>query len=508
MAGVISGVIIAFLLRTRLVALFLDAPDQRKQHQNAVPRLGGFGIIIACLFIWAQLPLNSLHFALAIGGLGILVIGLLDDSSLPHYLLRFWHKVTKNQKAFSKFELRVRYKLIMEFALAAATAHYLNLVPAVLHFGGHILQLGVWAFPLVVFWIVVVMNAFNLVDGIDGLAGSLSVLSLSTIAGMAYLLGMPQISAVAIALICATIGFLIHNFSPARVFLGDMGSLFLGYCVAVLGLFLLQNPRGPISAAIIPLLVGLPLLDVAVSIVRRFGDVPTGSGIITRFQRIVSADSNHLHHRLLYLGLSHLRSTFILCGLSALILLCSFGFVRLDSWDRWLLVAYTFVAVSMIIYSVYNRDSWENMQRRFNRFLRNHGAKPFRLAVVSGSADTLEALLGSDEHPFELISITREQLGNIYRNVDGLILEQEETETDLQFSHRVFSLGASFAYPIAAIANNPEPLASNPLASRWEDRLTIVGQPLDAWPMLAQLLGQVVRMQNPGPRLLSKIIGF
>ncbi|MGI9190364.1 MAG: MraY family glycosyltransferase [Longimicrobiaceae bacterium] len=281
-----------------------DVPgDDRRVHTRPIPRLGGVAVFAATAIslgtaalvwrIWGtgvQPGRYHLFAGILVGGAILLFAGLYDD-------LR---------------GLRPGAKLVAQVA-AAIAVYALGLQVEVLSVGaGTEIHLGWLSLPLTVVWIVGITNAFNLIDGLDGLACGIALVALLTTLGVAVALGNFEVALVCVALSGALLGFLRYNFSPARIFLGDSGSLFIGFMLAVLSV------HGSVKSAtavlvLIPLsALALPLLDVSLAVGRRW----------LRGVPLSGADSRHIHHRLLALGFTHRRAALTLyataVGLSVL----------------------------------------------------------------------------------------------------------------------------------------------------------------------------------------------
>src|SRR3954468_15960747 len=232
--------------------VFDRAGSARKVHTHAIPRLGGIAIVVAWVIaagaILALQPgLRDVFWSnrtrtitFMIGALAATTLGMLDDV----------HGV------------RARYKLAVQLGIGALlcwagfTVHELQLP------GGIVLQLGPFAVLFTMLWIAGVMNAMNLIDGLDGLAGGLAAIALTAVLVFATAMGKPLLGVYTAALIGAVIGFLIYNFNPATIFMGDAGSLFLGYFLSVAGLVPARQPNWSRLELPIPLVIlGLPIAD-------------------------------------------------------------------------------------------------------------------------------------------------------------------------------------------------------------------------------------------------------
>jgi UDP-GlcNAc:undecaprenyl-phosphate GlcNAc-1-phosphate transferase len=291
---------------------WLDHPGGRKDHPEPIPMLGGvavfaalmLGLLLAAPF---SVPIRAGFFgsgsllALAGGVAAILTLGVYDDRN----------------------DLRASLKLAAQIAVATLTWFLGFRVGAVeLPFGWVISASPVPSFLVTVSWIVIVTNAFNLIDGLDGLAAGVGIVA--TLAIFVLAVGnaatVPIIGSLALA--GALSGFLRYNVPPARIFLGDAGAMGIGYTTAVLSLASYQ--KAPTAVVlIVPLLaLGLPLLDTIVAVVRRTGEHLRDQGRngfhpIRVSRAVFQADHGHIHHLLLRLGWSVRRVLFLLYAISA-----------------------------------------------------------------------------------------------------------------------------------------------------------------------------------------------
>lgn len=296
----VSLLVLRALVHSPLARYFGDAPDHRKVHQSVVPRIGGVGIILAFLLVLGMLGLLGSPFmplptgpylkAVVFASLFLLFAGTLDDVR----------------------PLNFKIKFLLQFTLAAGMVLLLDQDFNTVALLGHRFELGVFGPVFTIFFIVAVMNALNLVDGIDGLAGGVALCGFGAVAVMAHANGRIATVLLCMALIGVVLGFLRFNFSrPHKMFLGDAGSQFLGAMLALMAIQVQEMGLTGKSILVPVLLVGYPVLDVGVAMVRRFkcGKRRQLSG---RILRMFAADNEHMHHRLVYLGLSHAQSTFLL----------------------------------------------------------------------------------------------------------------------------------------------------------------------------------------------------
>lgn len=275
----------------------MDTPNARKVHTRIMPRLGGLGIFLAFIItVAALLPFVSAWFttrdmsfvsAFLIGGSIIVLIGALDD----------------------RFELSAKVKLLGQLVAAAVVVFGFNIRVDFVNipFQDAYSSLEAWvAIPLTILWIVGVTNAINLIDGLDGLAAGVSGIAIGTIAVMSFLMGNMMIAFMCLVLLGSIIGFLFFNFHPAKIFMGDTGSLFLGFSLAMLSM--LGFKQIAVVSFITPLIIiGVPLSDTFFAIIRR----------AVQRKPIFSPDKGHLHHCLRELGFSHRQTVLIIYGIAA-----------------------------------------------------------------------------------------------------------------------------------------------------------------------------------------------
>jgi len=493
----VSLALLSALLKTRWVKIFLDTPDRRKMHQRLVPRMGGFGIIVASLVGLMLGGLDRAEAVLVSGAGALLLLGLLDDSSLPYYLQCWWAQKRQSSLKVEKFSLRVRYKLMLEVGLVVFAVQFLDLAPAVLHFGNSSFLLpGYVAFPATCFWLLGVMNAFNLIDGIDGLCGGVAFLSLLAIAYLGGVLGLPTVSLAALVVAAGVLGFLVLNISPARLFMGDMGSLFVGFAVALLSLLLLQSSVQPVNMLSVFFLAGLPVLDVFVAIYRRWSDVPAGSAFKTRLKRIVGADNNHMHHRLLYLGMGHLRAALVLYIISSVLLLGAILLVLVSpAMQPWVLV-YLLVSVVLALAPIYYRTQVEQLRQGLLQTLRTFGERSWRVAVVCESAEVRDAIACQKNLPFEFVYYTRAELAKPHgATLHAVLVEQLPGESPESLLSYVQDYVSAFAVPMALVSASPDQpadtLRDHPQFQEMSALVSVYNRPLYIWPLLLKLLEQL-----------------
>ena len=286
----------------------VDVPDPRRELARPTPRLGGVAVFLAAVIV------------LAIAG----ATGLVSLASAPPRMLAFASAalLIVGLGAYDDFRpLRPPVKLVVELCAATIVVAGGDCRINALSMPGGALELGTFAVPFTVVWIVLVTNALNLIDGIDGLAAGTAAIALVAVTIIARGFGFPTVSASAAILAGACLGFLVFNFHPASIFLGDSGSLLLGFALGVLSTHArAKGTAGAVTLATL-LIVALPLGDTLFAIERRYfhGLRPRSPrSYLAGLARIFQPDRRHLHHRLLRLGLGHRGAAYALYGIQAI----------------------------------------------------------------------------------------------------------------------------------------------------------------------------------------------
>lgn len=351
-ALVVSAGMLPWVIRLATRLGVVDRPGGRRTHRGLVPRLGGIAIALGVgSGIAAALILGKRAFTVvqpeqypwygpALGLFIVFAGGLLDD--------------IRQYSAGKKL-------MIQLLATAVAVAGGVRIDGVTLP-GFGIVELGVFGSIAAFAWILLVTNAMNLIDGMDGLAGGLAFITAATLAAISSLNGQFAMVVCSFALAGAVLGFLVFNFNPARVFMGDGGSQFLGFFIAILSIRGCQ--KGPTAIAIsVPLMIlGVPLLDLGTTIARRVRKrgVPGPSGILGLVRRVSQADREHLHHNLLAHGLSPRRAVAMLYGVAGLFALSAYLSVASSSIAlAAAILALSVVCVAAIKLSAASVNTWD-----------------------------------------------------------------------------------------------------------------------------------------------------
>jgi UDP-GlcNAc:undecaprenyl-phosphate/decaprenyl-phosphate GlcNAc-1-phosphate transferase len=306
--ALIAALIVTPLLRDAAFAAGLvDSSDgNRKLHDRPVPRVGGIALVIS--------------MALAIGGL--VVIGgfpALADSRPFVVILLGGVCMHVLGVADDMVQMRARYKLLWQLLIIGVVCWFGVRVETLSLPGAGSVELSPAVGVLVtMLWFVGITNAFNLIDGVDGLAAGAAIVALLTMTAVSVVNGQWAATWITLALAGGTIGLLVYNFHPASIFLGDSGSLFLGFMLAGTGLLTSQKSPTAVAVAVPVLILGLPMLDTALTVTRRF----------LRGQAIFVPDRGHIHHRLLNQGYSPKTVALVLYGVCAVLGAAGFLLLR------------------------------------------------------------------------------------------------------------------------------------------------------------------------------------
>ena len=262
------SLIIPFIKKIALHVGAVDVPNERKVHKSIMPRLGGLGIysgfLLGYMIFGEHTPtMNSI----LIGSFVLLITGIIDDIK----------------------PLNAPQKLIGQVIAALIVVFYGNILLEDISFFGFYMEFKLMAYPITILFILGCINCMNLIDGLDGLAGGISSIFFLTIGIIAYFQGRVGLSVViTFIMLGSTLGFLVHNFHPAKIFMGDSGSMFLGFIIAVITLLGFKTIIT--SSIIIPLCILIvPILDTLCAIIRRK----------LKGESIGTPDKSHFHHQLL-----------------------------------------------------------------------------------------------------------------------------------------------------------------------------------------------------------------
>ena len=290
--ALLTALVVSFLM-TPVVKSFaykvgaIDVPkDERRMHHKPIPRLGGLAIFagfMASILLFVDIRLNPQMQSILLGAVIIVILGVLDDIITLHAGLKF---------------------VVQILAAVLVVLHGCRIE----HFVG--LHLADWlSYPVSVVWIVAITNAVNFIDGLDGLAAGVSAISAGAMLVVALLVGDFMSAVMLAAIVGACVGFIPYNFNPAKIFMGDTGSTFLGFMLSTISIYGLFKMYAIISFAVPFLVLGLPIFDICFAVVRR----------VSHGQSPMHADRGHVHHRLIDMGFSQKQAVAISYMLSAIL---------------------------------------------------------------------------------------------------------------------------------------------------------------------------------------------
>jgi UDP-GlcNAc:undecaprenyl-phosphate GlcNAc-1-phosphate transferase len=284
-------IMVPYLRRWAIDTGAVDIPDERKVHKRAVPRIGGVAICMAWLFsLLVYVDMAREVRGILAGSLIIFFTGFIDDL----------YGLSPKKKFIGQI-----IASIITITVGRLTIHSLGDLFGI----GPLVVPEPLTVPFTILAVVGIVNAFNLMDGLDGLAGGISTIALTALMILGYLTGNYLLISLCAALLGGVLGFLKYNIYPARIFMGDTGSLLVGFVIAFLAVLLTQSPGARTQPLIPFLILGLPIADT----IRVMG-----SRMMKR-KSPFSPDKTHVHHHILDLGLDHRRTVIIIYGLSLLL---------------------------------------------------------------------------------------------------------------------------------------------------------------------------------------------
>lgn len=311
----------------------MDIPNARKVHTKPIPRLGGLGIYAGFLLGYMLFGLHSIQMnAILIGSFIIIITGIFDDiKPIPS-----------------------KYKLLGQIAGASIIPLYGGILLQDISAFGLYIDFGILAYPITIIFIVAIINCINLIDGLDGLSSGISSIYFLTVGIIAMILNNSNGLDVTLTFIMlgSTLGFLLHNFHPAKIFMGDSGSMFLGYIIAVIALLGFKNIT--LTSFIIPmLLLAIPIMDTLFAILRR----------LINHKPLGEPDKNHLHHQLLRLRLSQKKTVLIIYLVDILFAVASILYAignRMLGTNKYGIIIYIILFVLTVILVLRTNIIWNH----------------------------------------------------------------------------------------------------------------------------------------------------
>lgn len=311
----------------------IDIPNERKVHKTPIPRLGGLGIYGGFLLGYMLFGQHSVQMnAILIGSFIILITGIIDDIK----------------------PVPAKYKMLGQIAGAAVIPLYGGIVLEDVSAFGLYLNFGVFAVPITILFIVAIINCINLIDGLDGLSSGITSIYFLTVGIIGLLLNNSNGLDITLTFIMlgSTLGYLLHNFPPAKIFMGDSGSMFLGYIIAVIALLGFKNIT--LTSVIIPmLLLAIPIMDTLFAILRR----------LINHKPIGEPDKNHFHHQLLKLNLSKRKTVLIIYVIDILFAVASILYAvgnRMLGTNIYGIIIYVILLVLTIVLVLRTNIIWDH----------------------------------------------------------------------------------------------------------------------------------------------------
>ena len=294
----------------------VDKPDKRKVHTQVMPRLGGLAIYLATMLaIVCSMPITRDLLGILLGGTWIVIVGVLDD----------------------KYSLPARVKLAGQVIAAVILVAFDVKIEWLNNpFGGYF-YVEYLSIPFTVFWVISFINVVNLIDGLDGLAAGVSGIASITVILVAVHQGYFPVATLTAALAGGIIGFIHYNFNPATIFMGDTGSMFIGYMLAAISIFGAVKSAATIALIVPAIALGLPIMDTAFAILRRYSNG----------RPIFQPDKGHLHHRLLAMGLSQRQAVLLMYGISIVLCLAAFVLAEANVYVAAVVIVLILVGVAV-----------------------------------------------------------------------------------------------------------------------------------------------------------------
>ncbi len=316
LAMFVSYVLTPYIKKLAFHVGAIDKPDNRKVHKKIMPRLGGLAIyiafMIACL---ASLELTWDIFGILLGGTVIVVVGMLDDI----------------------YQLPAKVKLLGQIVAACILVLFDIRIEWLNNpFGGYF-YLEWLAVPFTIFWVISFTNVVNLIDGLDGLAAGVGAIASITVILVSIPLGYYHVAIMTAALAGGIVGFIRYNFNPATIFMGDTGSMFIGYMLAAISVYGAVKTAATIALIVPAIALGLPIMDTAFAIMRRY----------VNGRPIFQPDKGHIHHRLLAMGMNQKQAVLLMYGITAALGIGAVLWAEMEGFYAALIIAIIITAVAV-----------------------------------------------------------------------------------------------------------------------------------------------------------------
>jgi|SRR5690554_675779 len=401
------------MLKSSVIKYFKDKPGSRKVHQRIIPRIGG-GIILVLftlvLILWKftnifpfSLPLNLISTLLFVS-ISILLIGLPDDMVI--------------------YQIRNKAKFLGEVLIALEIVLIMGVSLNNVHFLGYDVELGFLGVPISVIWLVGVTNSVNIIDGVDGLAGAVVLTGFVAIGLIAGIYQNYPVLILSLILGGLIAGFMIFNLSPARVFLGDTGALLLGMIYGVLSIYLISDINNSLPVLVTPLIVGFPVVDTFAAMGRRFSrSIINGKGLLCSFKRMSIADNEHIHHRLIYRGLTHNKTVIILVVYQMITCMTAIVVIFKGKSESIITLTILFVTTLWILYKL---DYYEPLLRRVKKLRVKQLPEKNKVGIIADDEVFNYSIMRYDQNSFEFIQMEKFSY-NTNNNFDAIILQSNKS---------------------------------------------------------------------------------
>ena len=329
--------IIPFIKKVAIHINALDIPNERKVHKVPIPRLGGLGIYMGFILGYILFGTMSIRMnAILIGSFIIIITGIVDDIK----------------------PIPAKVKFLFQVLAALVVTVYGQILLKDLSAFGFYIEFGIFSYVITVLFIVAIINCINLIDGLDGLAAGLSSIYFITIGivilGWTHTFDLDAM--LTFIMLGATLGFLCHNFNPAKIFMGDSGSMFLGYIIAVIALLGFKNVT--LTTLLAPIcLLAIPIMDTLFAILRR----------LINKKPIDEPDREHLHHQLLNLHLSHRNTVLVIYLVDTLFAVAMLLYMLYDRVVGIIIYSILFIIILIFIMKtniIINHDRKKDLDKK------------------------------------------------------------------------------------------------------------------------------------------------
>ena len=319
----------------------IDIPrDGRRVHNRPIPKLGGLGIFLGFLFGYMLFGVQSVQMnSILIASFIIILYGIIDDIKT----------------------LNARYELVGQLLAAAIIVFYGQIVLTEVSVFGQVFEFGIFAYPITIFFILGCTNVIRLIDGLDGLSSGISSIFFLTIGIIAFFQGRVETLEITTAFIMlgATLGFLVHNFYPAKLFAGEAGSAFMGFMISIISLLGYKGTF--VTSLLVPILIlAVPILDTLFAIIRRK----------LRGRPIFEADKEHLHHQFMKITHSQRRTVLVIYAIDILFSITSILYVLNDPY---LAIAIYLVLLVIVLWLILHTSIIsDKVEKKVKRFEEEH----------------------------------------------------------------------------------------------------------------------------------------